>query len=435
MLRHFALLALLIAIAGACGDSPGDITPLDPAGPPASLQVVAGNEQRGFSGEVLPSPLVAELLDASGRGVPGKPLNFQVIGGDGSLSANTVLTNASGRAEVQWTLGSTPGVPQRVDAHLAENPPLAPITFTAVAEAAPTNLRFQTVYAGGGHSCGLTSDGRAFCWGLLGNDGSMSLVPTAVPGGPTFRAIAAGFDHSCALTPAGDAYCWGSNESFGEGAGQLGDGSGITRLVPTRVVGGFSFKLLALGWSFSCGVELNGAAYCWGRVGNRMGISLEPTPVPGDLDFSTLSAGAGHVCGLVALGEAYCWGDNFSQELGAGSEALASASPLPVQGGLTFRAIAAGGWHTCGLTMEHGLACWGWDDDSDYSPGFNNGVSIHSDAPVPVPGSHTFGALSEGWFHGCGLATDGAAYCWFENGNGELGNGTQVGSYAPVPVR
>jgi alpha-tubulin suppressor-like RCC1 family protein len=61
------------------------------------------------------------------------------------------------------------------------------------------------------------------------------------------------------LTTGAIAYCWGNN-AFG----QLGNGAGINRSVPTPVSGGFSFASLSTGSGHTCGVTNGGTAYCWG---------------------------------------------------------------------------------------------------------------------------------------------------------------------------
>jgi alpha-tubulin suppressor-like RCC1 family protein len=53
---------------------------------------------------------------------------------------------------------------------------------------------------------------------------------------------------------------------------------------------------------------------------------------------------------------------------------------------------------------------------------------------VAVAGGLTFSALSASGIHTCGLTTDGVAYCWGSNSDGELGNGSTTSSNVPVKV-
>jgi alpha-tubulin suppressor-like RCC1 family protein len=76
-----------------------------------------------------------------------------------------------------------------------------------------------TVTRGTEHGCGLSADGRAFCWGSnrLGQLGDGDDSPNAKTGAvavataQTFVVISAGANHTCALTRQGVAYCWGLN--------------------------------------------------------------------------------------------------------------------------------------------------------------------------------------------------------------------------------
>jgi hypothetical protein len=117
-------------------------------------------------------------------------------------------------------------------------------------EEATGQLLAETITAGYGHSCGLTTAGAAYCWGDNGSgqagDGSTGtalLTPVAVAGGLTFEQLSAGLLHTCGLTAAGAAYCWGSNDY-----GQLGDGAGISRSTPVAVSGALTFKQLSAGY-------------------------------------------------------------------------------------------------------------------------------------------------------------------------------------------
>jgi alpha-tubulin suppressor-like RCC1 family protein len=101
-------------------------------------------------------------------------------------------------------------------------------------------LTFLQITSGGQHTCGLDSSGTAWCWGgsgylggATGTDtcefGACSITPLAVAG-LTFQSISAGGNHTCGLTTSGAAYCWGLNSS-----GQLGNNSQSGSSTPIAV--------------------------------------------------------------------------------------------------------------------------------------------------------------------------------------------------------
>jgi alpha-tubulin suppressor-like RCC1 family protein len=99
----------------------------------------------------------------------------------------------------------------------------SPVATTASA-AAP--LVFLAVSAGDSHTCGVTTDNRAWCWGsnssgTLG-DGTQTtgFQPRPVAGTRRYHNTSASQFYSCALTLAGRGECWGSNPR-----GELGNGA------------------------------------------------------------------------------------------------------------------------------------------------------------------------------------------------------------------
>ena len=91
------------------------------------------------------------------------------------------------------------------------------------------------------------------------------------------RHVSAGIFHTCGVATDGRAYCWGRNPFGG-----LGDGTFEDRLRPTAVAGGLTFRQVSVGDGFSCGVTTDGLAYCWGWgfdgiLGNG---STQNSPVP-----------------------------------------------------------------------------------------------------------------------------------------------------------
>jgi alpha-tubulin suppressor-like RCC1 family protein len=189
---------------------------------------------------------------------------------------------------------------------------------------------------GGAHTCGVTTDDRAYCWG---NNGSGELGdgtrisrprPVAVAGGLLFRQIDGGNNHTCGVTTADKAYCWG----FGT-VGQVGDGATAAYNVrPVAVAGQRRFDHVNAGYQHTCGVTLAGRGFCWGSNGDgRLGdgtttTRLRPVRVGNDLILAQVSAGIQHTCAVTPDDRAFCWGSNGTGEVGV---IPAGQYPSPVQ--------------------------------------------------------------------------------------------------------
>ncbi|HEX6407404.1 MAG TPA: hypothetical protein VFZ90_09455, partial [Gemmatimonadales bacterium] len=117
---------------------------------------------------------------------------------------------------------------------------------------AAATLVFRAISAGEDHSCGVTTTNVAYCWGnnFSGQLGvgsavfSNQLVPVAVAGGLRFRNVSVGDSHSCGVTTDDHAYCWGS--------GAVGDGTSERRYTPVAVSGNLSFRLVRAGAGHTC---------------------------------------------------------------------------------------------------------------------------------------------------------------------------------------
>ncbi|HEX6434728.1 MAG TPA: hypothetical protein VFZ87_10820, partial [Gemmatimonadales bacterium] len=148
------------------------------------------------------------------------------------------------------------------------------------------------------------------------------LHPTlaTTPSALSFRQVSAGFNHTCGVTTENRAYCWGRNKR-----GQLGDGTTTTRLTPVAVAGGLPFRQVSTAFSHTCGVTTENRAYCWGNGGSgRLGDGtaldrLAPVAVAGGLPFRQISAAYGHTCAVTTNDRAYCWGLNRDGRLGDGT--------------------------------------------------------------------------------------------------------------------
>ncbi len=262
-----------------------------------------------------------------------------------------------------------------------------------------------------------------------------------------FVALGGGVDHTCALADDGGAWCWGSNLY-----GQLGtfvppDRCFFTRqdfvpcsagALPAAV--GVHFTDLAVGHYHTCGLSAGGTAYCWGwndqgQLGlSQLGIRPKPTPVDGDAVFESLTAGGRTTCGITADGDLLCWGGGLFPVDGPPGELT---TPTQVAAEHRFALAATSGRHTCGVTPSGATWCWGFHDHGQLgveSVDSTCGSAPCTRHPREVASAPTFTALALGDDFSCGLAADGAAWCWGGNARGQLGDGTRADRWEPMPV-
>lgn len=300
-------------------------------------------------------------------------------------------------------------------------------------------LSFAQAAVGTRHQCTLAPDGSAYCWGSnsygelgIGSRDARS-APAPVAGGHVFRSVSAGRSFTCGVTPGDAAFCWGSNSY-----GKLGTGSFPDAHTPAPMAGGIAFRSVSAGVDHACGISTGDAAYCWGynldgRLGSAGNQQSTPTPVSGGLAFRSVSAGGRHTCAVTPGGEAHCWGHNATGQLGDGSTASTS-TPVAVSGGLLFRSIHAGAAHTCALASDGAAHCWGSNLLGELGTGKVQEGSAPTTTPAAVRGGLKFTSLAVGARHTCGVAEDGAAWCWGDNVEGQLGTGSTAGSALPVRV-
>jgi alpha-tubulin suppressor-like RCC1 family protein len=250
----------------------------------------------------------------------------------------------------------------------------------------------RSVTAGSAHACLLTTSNDAYCWGLTvfgqvgdGTTGTNQFTrsqPVPVVVGVKFASIAAGGYHTCGIATNGTAYCWGRNT-----AGALGDGTTTDRLAPVPVSGGLTFTSIDAGLDFTCALTASGAAYCWGvnnlgqlGVGNTTS-QLAPTAVAGGLTFSRIAVGLDHACGIASGGHVYCWGNDVAGGAGVPSN-LPIIAPRPVRfpSTLTFVGIAAGEVNSCAITSDATTYCWGLN----LAGASGDGTTAYHNTPVTV---------------------------------------------------
>ncbi len=357
-----------------------------------------------------------------------------------SISAGTMHACDIASGGIVWCWGLN-GAEGRLG-----SPQLGETVMSNVPTKLPGNLRFAQLSTYGRHTCGITLDGKAYCWGYngwgalgSGSNATESPTPIAVAGSIAFRSISAGSDHTCGVSTMNQAYCWGNNAWR-----QLGNGGSAFSGTPSLVAGGLAFVKITAGTGFSCGISTGGATYCWGansigQIGDGGKISYGnafvalPQQVVGGKAFQSVTLGGQFACAVMMNGEGYCWGSNNSK-LGNGPSGIDSSSPVQVAGGLLFQSISAGYGHSCGVTNSQQVYCWGINGSGQLGSGVANGstpVRAGSIQAIEVAAS---GIGTGSGAHSCAISANRlTVWCWGRNDTGQLGNGSTTAGASANP--
>jgi len=483
---------------------------------------VTGNEQTGEEGAVLPVPLTLQVLDAGGQGVPSVTVNWTVTAGGGTLLARAfpTLTDSVGLAVVFWQLGSSldgaqvavaaccnlPGVHFTAQAELPLSERISvlsgdgqgdtvtqTLTMPLVVEVrrangtpdAGTIVGWRSLSPGGhysstfartdslGHAATMWTLGTvagtettavvvrglppvlAFATALPGPPTRLQVTPATLPlmgvvgdtlllkanawdqyGNLVFATIALSAGDTSVVGLHTPPYAQSWLEARHHGATWIDARIGLLRdSLPVRVLG---FSSVSDAGGDTCGVSLARDVYCWGgnadgSIGDGTMIDRpRPVLIGQGMGFQLPYSDWMHTCALTAAGQAYCWGLDQSGQLGDGSATYATdlnqTVPVPVAGGHVFSSLRAGNSHTCAVTTSGDAYCWGDNGsgqlgrDTSTATCVVNGAMRCSDWPILVAGGLTFSQVSAGpQDHSCGVTTSGAAYCWGQDASGQLG--------------
>jgi len=327
---------------------------------------------------------------------------------------------------------------------------------------------FLSVSTGGHYACSLDEKNNPVCWGnnskgQLGN--YLGVVTNSYPyliymngalSGKKVNVVRSGYSHVCAITDDNKAYCWGDNSS-----GALGNGSSSSTSFryypsPVNTDGVLKDKKItdvAPGTVHTCAIDEEGKAYCWGRntvgsLGTETELQIITEPVAVDMSGALkdrkiieISSGSGHTCSVADDGGVYCWGSNDRGQLGDGKGGtqggiggLGDFSRVPVKAETAagkYIKVSAGASHTCILNDKGKIFCFGNNANGQLGDGSKE-MRI---TPVAVKSDKVFKSVSAGFEQTCAVDDKDEAYCWGGNIVGQLGTGDKESSLTPVKVK
>ena len=275
------------------------------------------------------------------------------------------------------------------------------------------------------------------------------------------RKVEVGPTHTCVPFWDGGVKCWGANGDNNidgrlgyPGVDQIGDNETPDSFDYVDV-GGIAVDI-SVGYSHTCVVLDDGAVTCWGTGGPRSG---RPWPFSGNygdneapasaplIDVGDVAveivAGWSHTCVLTDQQTLRCWGENLSGELGIGSTDSIGYDQHPseidpVELGNNVIGIAAGGYSTCALLESNELRCWGSNGSGQL--GIGSYQAIGDDElpldidPISFPGldDETITDVAMGTSHACARFEDSTVRCWGNGNSGQLGNWNDESTEIPI---
>lgn len=469
-MRTVARFAMVGALILSCFDITAPGRPPRCSTPADTLGFLTGGPLRLAVGGADNRTAAWMLRDCNGMQSVHAPSSVTWLVRDGAVARLETPREFADPAYTRTVVAGRPGrtfvvmqVPGRVDS----------VSVQVIDTASMDNV--TRVSAASARSCAVNAANILYCWGapmMWNPEGATSCFgpachPVPVQVDSNIRSVHIGAHKWCRIRTNGAVAC--------------ADTTGIPREV--------AFSSFTFGMSHSCGLDAEGRAFCWGRPFPNLYSNAPGAPeVTGGHRWTGIAAHGDRTCGVTVGGELYCWGVlagqgvsvpgattctvSYSDKNGGTVTERYPCSSGPLRVGLTrqgtdttfaeisercartvsgsvfchdpgtgrfvekvgfgpFRAIAVGFWHGCGLDTAGRAWCWG----ENHQGQLGDGTTITRATPVVVAGTHTFTQLAVGDGHTCGLKADGDVWCWGGNRMGESGVPILTTPLAPVRVR
>ena len=203
-----------------------------------------------------------------------------------------------------------------------------------------------------------------------------------------------------------------------------------------------------------CFIDETGIIYCWGynefgRIGDGTNENKSSPTKVNENSWEKVSSHLRHTCGISASDKKlYCWGRNEWGEIGNGSSGFECpysngypgecnniSSPIKISDDEWIE-IEVGNNSSCGIKKsDNALYCWGNNSFGQLGNGFTTvkdihgqiTTSYHESLPVKIGEDSWIKIIDEYNWGGetkCAINTQNNLFCWGNNREGLLGDGT-----------
>ena len=244
------------------------------------------------------------------------------------------------------------------------------------------------------------------------------------------------------------------------GIGGMGGAGGVGGTGGTGGTGGAggsgvdpnSIKLVSAGGLFGCVLFADGRFKCWGNNSYGelgLGDSNHRGDGPGEMgdNLPAVSIGTGRTVVGLASGEVHnvvlldnghlkVWGsasaNSYGDSVTRGDNPGEMGDNLPevdLGTGLVAKAIGAGEYHTCAISTEDKIKCWGNNNYGKLGQGTILGIGVNPGElgealpAIDLGTNESIVLFTAGYDHNCVVFAGGSMKCWGRSVFGELGLG------------
>ncbi|MFV8356330.1 T9SS type A sorting domain-containing protein [Flavobacterium sp. XS1P32] len=295
---------------------------------------------------------------------------------------------------------------------------------------------WKVISTGYQNTLAIKQDGTLWAWGrdfLTGGAGDVS-TPVQIGTGTNWKAVSAGSIHALAIKTDGTLWAWGLSSDGSFGSGIAGDFS----ILPKQIGMQSDWLTIAAGTKVSTAIKTDGTLWSWGynavgQVGDGTTVTkLIPTQIGTDTNWSSISLHVSNytyssTLALKTDGTLWAWGTNNDGQLGDGTFVQKNA-PVQIGTDTNWSSIDTGESHSLAIKTNGTLWAWGKNQYGE----LGDGTTVKKNVPTQIGTSTLWTSVRGGTGFSVGTQTGGLLLAWGVNSSGQLGNGTLTIQTTPL---